>query len=60
MLNDVIYRQSGNRTFVKNGTPGAIVKSVIDHFNAERAWLAAETENLGATIIRYADEFDET
>lgn len=53
VLNDIEYKDGGSRTFNKSGTPGAIVKLIIDSFNAEYGALSANTQNLTGNIIRY-------
>jgi hypothetical protein len=53
-LNDVKYKDGGNRTFTKSGTPGAIVKLIIDSFNADYGTLAGDTQNLTTNLIRYS------
>lgn len=53
VLNDIEYKDGGSRTFTKTGTPGAIVKLIIDSFNADYGAISANTQNLTGNIIRY-------
>ena len=52
-LNDIEYKDGGSRTFTKSGTPGALVKLIIDSFNSEYGALAGDTQNLTTNLIRY-------
>lgn len=53
VLNDTIYKSAGNRTVNITATPGAIVKSIIDSFNADYGNLYWDNKNLWATMISY-------
>lgn len=56
ILNDVIYKNSWNKTFTKTDTAWNIVKNIIDTFNLEYWDLVWETQNLWNNIITYTTE----
>ena len=53
-LNDIIFKQWGNREFTVTMTPGNLVKAIIDHFNSVYWTLSGwNTQNLTTNLIRY-------
>ncbi len=60
-LNDIIYKNWWDKTFIKTDTAGNIVKNIIDSFNSEYWSLEGETQNIWFTLMRYTiDSIDIT
>lgn len=56
VLNDIIYKDGINKNFIKNDTPGNIIKNIIDNFNSQYWNLEWETQNLWSNIITYNND----